>query len=278
MASKNKRRANALKSVEQFDEYCVEDLDSEKKDDTIESNYKRKQNSDNHIEGDECLPNPKKQLPIFNVNSKSKTASKTKFQKDIHTDKNQFLDECGKQFKGPVKNFLDEFSENTELSNNPEYHSSILNPNYKPVDTGLFFYATLPGECYFEYFDESQFPEKKFYNIKNNSKREKFSDNHLEEDECLPNPKKQLPIFNINFSGTASKTKFQNDVHTNKNQYYDEHSKKSQYPLKHLSDKFSEIVELSDNPECQSLILKQNSKSVDTGLSFYDTIPGECYF
>ena len=216
MASKIKRRANALKILEQFDEYCDEDLDSEKKVDTVETYYKRKKNSDDHIEEDKCLPNPKKQLPIFNVNFKSEIASETKFRKDTHTNKKQFIDEHGKKSKGPVKKFLDKRSEKAELSNNPEYHSSILNPNHKPVDTGLFFYATMPGECYFEYIDENQFPEKIVYTIKNNSKREKLSDNHLEGDECLPNPKKQVPIFNINFCGTASRTKFQNNTHTDK--------------------------------------------------------------
>ena len=47
-----------------------------------------------------------------------------------------------------MKQVLDKPSEKAELSNDPEYHSSILNPNYKPNDTGLFFYATIPRECH----------------------------------------------------------------------------------------------------------------------------------
>ena len=46
MASKNKRRADALKSLEKLDEYCDEDLNSEKKADAIENNYVRKKNSE----------------------------------------------------------------------------------------------------------------------------------------------------------------------------------------------------------------------------------------
>ena len=37
--------------------------------------------------------------------------------------------------------------------------------------------------------------------------------------------KKQLPISIVHLkSGEASKTNFQNDAHTDKNQYYDEHT------------------------------------------------------
>ena len=52
------------------------------------------------------------------------------------------------------------------------------------------------------------------------------------------------------------KIKFHIDANTGKKQYYDEHSKKSQYPVEHFLDKLSEKVELSNDPECQSSILK----------------------
>ena len=48
------------------------------------------------------------------------------------------------------------------------------------------------------------------------------------------------------------KIKFHIDAITGKKQYHDEQSKKSQYPVEHLSDKLSEKVELSNDPECQS--------------------------
>ena len=73
--SKNKkRRYTAQNSVGQvFDEYCIEDQDSEKKVYTIEDNHEKEKFCYNHLKGDECLPYSKKHLP------KNKAASNTKF-------------------------------------------------------------------------------------------------------------------------------------------------------------------------------------------------------
>ena len=62
---------------------------------------------------------------------------------------NQLLDNHKTKSLIQVKQVLDKLSEKAELSNDPECHSSFLNPNFKPIDTGQSFYATIPGECCF---------------------------------------------------------------------------------------------------------------------------------
>ena len=139
MSKSKKRRGTGPNCAQQ---YCNEDQDSEKKVYTIEDNYKRKKFSYNHLEGDECLPYSKKHLP------KSKAASKNKFQNNTSTYKKKFLLKHSKKPKCQAKQLLDKPSENDKFSNEPECQVSNLDQNSKPGDTGLFFYATVPGECY----------------------------------------------------------------------------------------------------------------------------------
>ena len=137
-ASKTKFQSDSLDNVKQiFDEYCGKDQDS------IKNNYKREQFSYNHPEGDEFSANSEKQLPMFTVNVNGATASKTKFQSDTFAHEKRFPDERSR------KEFLDDLSEKAQFSVNPEDQSSILKRNRQSFETGLFFYASIPGECYF---------------------------------------------------------------------------------------------------------------------------------
>lgn len=143
-ASKTKFQSDSLDNVKQiFDEYCGKDQDSEKKRCTIKNNYKREQFSYNHPEGDEFSANPEKQLPMFTVNVNGATASKTKFQSDTFAHAKRFPGERSR------KEFLDDLSEKAQFSVNPQDQSSILKRNRQSFETGLFFYASIPGECYF---------------------------------------------------------------------------------------------------------------------------------
>ena len=160
----------------------------------------------------------------------------TKEKKDTHTDKNQIFDERGKKSKGPKKKFLDKGSEKAELSNNTEYHSSILNPNYRPVDTGLFFYATMPGDCYFECFDENQFPEKIVYTIKNNSKKstgqkKKLLDKRSEKAELSNNSEYHSSILNPNHKPVDTELFFYANM---PGECYFEYSDEDQFPEKKI--------------------------------------------
>ena len=143
-----------------------------------------------------------------------------------------------------MKQVLDKLSETAAFSNDLECHSSILNPNYKPIDTGLFFYATIPGECH-HYTPKFAHCLLKSVATKHKRRADKLI--------CVEN------FFD-------------------ENQLHDDYRRNSVTPVKQVIDKPSENAELSNDPECHSSILNSNFKPIDTGLSFYATIPGECCF
>ena len=142
-----------------------------------------------------------------------------------------------------MKQVLDRLSEKAAFSIDLECHSSILNPDYKPNDTGLFFYATIPGECH-HYTPKFAHCLLKSIATKHKRRADKLI--------CVEN------FFD-------------------ENQLHDDYRRKSVTPVKQVLDKPSEKAELSNDPECHSSILNPNYKPIDTGLFFYATIPGECY-